>query len=72
VQSWADSSVLIRSRFKTEALEQWDVRRAFLGKLKKAFDAHGIEIPYPHLTLYAGQDKQGKAPALRIMQQPEE
>ncbi len=71
VQSWADSSVLIRSRFKTEALEQWDVRRAFLGKLKKAFDAHGIEIPYPHLTLYAGQDKQGKAPALRIMQQPE-
>jgi small conductance mechanosensitive channel len=72
VQSWADSSVLIRSRFKTEALEQWDVRRAFLGKLKQAFDAHGIEIPYPHLTLYAGQDKQGKAPALRIMQQPEE
>ena len=34
--------------------------------LKKAFDQHGIEIPYPHLTLYAGQDKQGKAPALRI------
>lgn len=69
VQQWADSSVLIRCRFKTEALEQWDVRRAFLGKLKKAFDVHGIEIPYPHLTLYAGQDKEGNAPALRIMQQ---
>jgi small conductance mechanosensitive channel len=66
VQSWTDSSVLIRSRFKTEALEQWDVRRAFLGKLKKAFDAHGIEIPYPHLTLYAGQDKQGKAPSFPV------
>ncbi|MBU0689989.1 MAG: mechanosensitive ion channel family protein [Gammaproteobacteria bacterium] len=71
VQSWADSAVLIRCRFKTEALEQWDVRRNFLGWLKKAFDAHGIEIPYPHLTLYAGQDKQGNAPALRIMQQPD-
>lgn len=70
VQNWGDSAVVIRCRFKTEALEQWDVRRKFLVFLKKAFDAHGIEIPYPHLTLYAGQDKQGNAPALRIMQQP--
>lgn len=68
VQSWGDSAVVIRCRFKTEALEQWAVRRAFLGVLKKAFDAHGIEIPYPHLTLYAGQDRQGNAPALRIRQ----
>jgi small conductance mechanosensitive channel len=68
VQDWGDSAVVIRCRFKTEAMEQWAVRRAFLGRLKKAFDAHGIEIPYPHLTLYAGQDKQGKAPALRITQ----
>ena len=69
VQDWGDSAVVIRCRFKTVAMEQWDVRRAFLGLLKKAFDAHGIEIPYPHLTLYAGQDKQGRAPALRITQQ---
>ncbi len=61
VQDWGDSAVVIRCRFKTVAMEQWDVRRAFLGLLKKAFDAHGIEIPYPCLTLYAGQDKQGKA-----------
>jgi small conductance mechanosensitive channel len=72
VQNWADSAVVVRCRFKTEALEQWAVRRNFLVWLKKAFDKHGIEIPYPHLTLYAGQDKQGKAPALRILQQPDE
>ena len=71
VQNWGDSAVVIRCRFKTEALEQWDVRRKFLVWLKKAFDARGIEIPYPHLTLYAGQDKQGHAPALRIQQQPD-
>ncbi|MBK9161571.1 MAG: mechanosensitive ion channel family protein [Nitrosomonadales bacterium] len=69
VQDWADSAVVIRCRFKTESLEQWNVRRAFLGRLKKAFDAHGIEIPYPHLTIYAGQDRQGNAPALRIARQ---
>jgi len=66
VQNWADSAVIVRCRIKTVALEQWAVRRLFLARLKKDFDLHGIEIPYPHLTIYAGQDKQGKAPALRI------
>lgn len=65
VQDLADSAVIVRCRFKTVALEQWQVRRAFLGKIKRAFDAQGIEIPYPHLTIYAGQDKQGNAPAFR-------
>ena len=69
IQDFADSAVILRCRFKTIALEQWNVRRAFLGKLKQAFDAHGIEIPYPHLTVYAGQDKQGKAPAFRVIGQ---
>lgn len=69
VQEWADSAVVVRCRFKTVAMEQWAVRRQFLSRLKQAFDAQGIEIPYPHLTLYLGQDKQGHAPALRIMQQ---
>jgi len=66
VQDLADSAVILRCRFKTVALEQWNVRRAFLGRLKPALDAHGIEIPYPHLTVYAGLDKQGHAPAFRI------
>ena len=66
VQDWASSAVTLRCRFKTVALEQWGVRREFLRRLKYAFDAHGIEIPYPHLTLYAGQDKQGNAPAFRL------
>ena len=30
-------------------------------RLKKAFDERGIEIPYPHLTVYAGAAK-GRAP----------
>ena len=69
VDNWADSAVVIRCRFKVMPLEQWTVRRAFLYRLKKAFDAAGIEIPYPHLTLYAGQDKDGSAPPLRLQQQ---
>lgn len=67
VQEWGDSAVVIRCRFKTETLAQWDVRREYLRCLKQAFDARGIEIPYPHLTLYAGQNKDGSAPAFRIV-----
>ncbi len=66
VDQWGDSAVVIRCRFKVKPLEQWGVRRAYLYRLKKAFDAAGIEIPYPHLTVYAGQPKQGQAAPLPL------
>ena len=52
VDQWADSAVVIKCRLKTVAQEQWAVRRAFLGRLKNAFDRAGIEIPFPHRTVY--------------------
>lgn len=66
VDQWDDSAVVIRCRFKVKPLEQWGVRRAYLYRLKKAFDAAGIEIPYPHLTVYAGQPKTGLAAPLPV------
>lgn len=66
IDQWGDSSVVIRCRFKVRPLEQWDVRRAYLYRLKKAFDAAGIEIPFPHLTVYAGEPKQGQAAPLPV------
>lgn len=69
VDRWADSSVVIRCRFKCSPGEQWSVRREYLRRLKHAFDRAGIEIPYPHVTVYAGQDKQGRAPALPLQVQ---
>ncbi|HEX5738936.1 MAG TPA: mechanosensitive ion channel family protein, partial [Hydrogenophaga sp.] len=71
VNSWGDSAVVIRCRFRTLPMEQWGVRREYLRRLKAAFDAKGIEIPYPHLTVYAGQDKDGKAPAFPLQQMAE-
>lgn len=66
VERWDDSAVVIRCRFKCVALEQWTVRREYLRRLKHAFDAKSIEIPFPHLTVYAGQDREGRAPALPL------
>jgi len=69
VDQWGDSAVVIRCRFKVMPLEQWGVRREFLYRLKKAFDAAGVEIPFPHLTVYAGQNKDGSVPPLRLLQE---
>ena len=67
VQDLADSAVVLRCRFKVIPLEQLGVRREFLRRLKEAFDARGIEIPYPHVTIYIGQDKSGIPSALRVL-----
>ncbi len=67
VERWDDSAVIVRCRFKVVPLEQWSVRREFLRRLQKEFDARGIEIPFPHVTLYAGAGKDGSAPPFYLL-----
>jgi small conductance mechanosensitive channel len=70
VERFADSAVILRARLKVvPAIQQWNVRREFLRRLKKALDERGIEIPYPHLTIYPGQAKDGSAPPLHVVTQ---
>jgi small conductance mechanosensitive channel len=51
VDQWADSSLVIRGRIQVKPLEQWNVRREYLKRLKVAFDAGGLEIPLPRMKL---------------------
>ena len=55
VDSFADSAVVIKARLKTLPIKQWMVGREYRRRLKKAFDAERIEIPFPHRTLYMGE-----------------
>lgn len=55
VEKWADSAVIIRARFRVAPLEQWTVKRDYLLRLKRAFDAKGIEIPFPQLKIHVPQ-----------------
>jgi small conductance mechanosensitive channel len=55
VDDFADSAVVIKARLKTLPLKQFYVGREYRRRLKKAFDAAGIEIPFPHRTLYMGK-----------------
>lgn len=66
VQSFDDSAVIIRARFKVLPGKQLGVQRAFNRLLKNRFDAEGIEIPFPHRTIYFGVDGQGNAPSAHV------
>ena len=46
--------------------DQIRVGREFNRRIKKKFDELNIEIPFPHRTIYFGQDKQGAAPLVNV------
>ncbi|HKC16408.1 MAG TPA: mechanosensitive ion channel family protein, partial [Steroidobacteraceae bacterium] len=51
VERMSDSGVFLRGRFKVQALEQWDVRREYIRRLKRVFDERGIEFPLPRMAI---------------------
>jgi moderate conductance mechanosensitive channel len=57
VNEFGDSAVVIRMVAKTLPLKQWEVARELRRRIKKRFDQDGIEIPFPHLTFYWGEQQ---------------
>ncbi len=55
VDALADSAVVLRGVLKVGADDRWLVKREALRRVKNRFDAEGIEIPFPHMTLYQGE-----------------
>jgi len=64
--TFGDSAVNVRSRIKCAPGKQFAIGRAYNAILKRVFDARGIEIPFPHQTIYFGEDKNGQSPVGRI------
>ena len=52
VDSFDDSAVIIKIMIQTKPLSQWNVAREYRRRIKNRFDAEGIEIPFPHRTLF--------------------
>jgi small conductance mechanosensitive channel len=52
VDSFGDSAVTIKFHIKTRPLRQWPVKREMLRRIKRRFDELGIEIPFPHRTVF--------------------
>lgn len=59
VNNFGDSGIEIKILGETQPIMQWDVTGELRRRIKKAFDEEGIEIPWPHVKLYFG-DQTGK------------
>lgn len=57
LDEFGDSQLTVLFRIKTLPIKQWEVAREFRRRLKNRFDELGIEIPFPHRTLYWGTAK---------------
>jgi small conductance mechanosensitive channel len=66
LDQFADSAIIIKARYTTRPMQQWRVGREFNRRMKIKFDELDIEIPFPHRTIYMGQDKQGQSAPLNV------
>ena len=56
LDQFGDSALIIKARLKTQPIQQWAVGREYRRRLKIAFDKAHIEIPFPHTTIYWGEE----------------
>jgi len=57
IQSLAASEVIVRVTCECKPNQQYGVSRQMNAEIKKSFDAHGIEIPYPRIVTYQRIEK---------------
>ena len=55
VDNFGPSEIIIKAMITTVPLKQWFVGRELRRRIKKTFDELGIEIPFPHTTVYWGK-----------------
>jgi small-conductance mechanosensitive channel len=51
VEAFGEASVQLRVRIKTVPIQQWSVGREFRRRIKRAFEARGIEFPHRPVTV---------------------
>ena len=72
LNAFGDSAIVLRARIKTKPGLQWGIGRTYNGILKRIFDERGIEIPFPHQTIFFGEAKDGRTQALRLKNETRE
>jgi small conductance mechanosensitive channel len=70
VDDFAESQVTIKIMIKTLPLKQWEVGRELRRRIKNTFDQKGIEIPFPHLSVYFGEASKPFELAVQALSQP--
>ncbi len=57
VDAFEESGIALKILAKTKPVKQWEVAGELRRRIKAAFDAEGIEIPYPHRTVVVRRDE---------------
>ena len=57
IQSFDDSCITIRMLGDCKPMKQWNLRSELIRRIKARFDIEVIEIPFPHQTVYWGDDQ---------------
>jgi small conductance mechanosensitive channel len=70
VDDLTESWVVIKFHIKTRPLQQWNVKRELLRRIKNRFDELNIELPFPQRTVHIRDDTGSILPAApsRILQ----
>jgi moderate conductance mechanosensitive channel len=55
VDDLTDTAVVIKCRFRVLPLEQWNVKREFLQRIKRSFGKNDIDLAFPRLTVFQGK-----------------
>lgn len=63
VEALGEYEVLLRVTAETKPGKQWEVARELRQRIKKRFDAEGIEIPFPYRVMVSGDDTKGGSAA---------
>lgn len=70
VDNFGDSGIDMKILGETKPMRQWEVTGELRKRIKKAFDEEGIEIPWPHVKVYFGQDQTNKYLACKACSHP--
>ena len=62
VESLGESAVTLKFSFKTKPNQQLAVKRELFRRIKNRFDELGIELPFPHRTLYHRYESEAERP----------
>ena len=58
VDDFRDSGIALKVLGETKPIQQWTIMGEFRLRVKQVFDQEGIEIPFPHRTIYWGKDSE--------------
>lgn len=61
VESFDNGQAILRFRFKTAPIKQWEVQRAFNLRLRRRLDQAGLELSMPRLNVQLSRAPKAKS-----------